>query len=223
MSVTMEPNVATTPLPIPVHFSHAQQSFSLKKRRFPFSASSSSALISPTRLSRSLPPRPPSKGCPPVSRLFPHEPPSAWTPLSCSLIAKPPLPSIYDPKRQQSFFCQCFTNLGLLGRGSFGEVYKVRSSSFQQFKLVSKVCDLVGTCFSDIELEGSSLGSSGFMGKEWCWIHLLHCRPVRMMQYKCNSVSAMRHIMSTSLRGESSFRKPMCEVLFSGCGFSCFK
>ncbi|XP_062383024.1 membrane-associated tyrosine- and threonine-specific cdc2-inhibitory kinase [Sardina pilchardus] len=128
MSVTMETNVITTPLPIPVHFSHAQQSFSLKRRRFPFSASSSSALASPSRLSSSLPPRPPSKAaCPSVSRLFPQEPPSAWTPLSRSLIAKPPPPSIYDPKRHQSFFSQFFTNLGLLGRGSFGEVYKVLS------------------------------------------------------------------------------------------------
>ncbi|KAG5263076.1 hypothetical protein AALO_G00282260 [Alosa alosa] len=127
MSVTMETNVATTPLPIPVHFSHAQQSFSLKRRRFPFSVPSSAALASPSRLSSSLPPRPPSKGCPPVSRLFPQELPSAWTPLSRSLIAKPPPPSLYDPMQHQSFFSQCFTNLGLLGRGSFGEVYKVLS------------------------------------------------------------------------------------------------
>lgn len=131
MSVTMETNVATTPLPIPAHFSHAQQSFSLKKRKFPFSSFSSSALFSPSRLSHSLPPRPPSKGCPPVSRLFPQEPLSAWTPLSRSLIANPPPPSLYDPKRPQPFFSQCFTNLGLLGRGSFGEVYKVRSSCSQ--------------------------------------------------------------------------------------------
>ncbi|KAL2078743.1 hypothetical protein ACEWY4_026428 [Coilia grayii] len=124
MSVTMDTNMVTTPLPIPAHFSHAQQSFSLKKRRFPLSFA---GLDSPSRLSRSLPPRPPSKGCPPVSRLFPQEPPSAWTPLSQSLIARPPPPLLYDPKRPQSFFSQCFTNLGLLGRGSFGEVYKVLS------------------------------------------------------------------------------------------------
>lgn len=119
--------MATTPLPIPVHFSHAQQSFSLKRRRVCSSSSSSSALASPAHLSRCLPPCPPSKGCPPVSRLFPQEPPSAWTPLSKSLLASPPPSSLFDPQRRQSFFSQCFTVLGLLGRGSFGEVYKVLS------------------------------------------------------------------------------------------------
>ncbi|KAJ8364398.1 hypothetical protein SKAU_G00132290 [Synaphobranchus kaupii] len=39
----------------------------------------------------------------------------------------PPPPSLYDPSKSQSFFSQCFINLGLLGRGSFGEVYKVLS------------------------------------------------------------------------------------------------
>ncbi|XP_063078095.1 membrane-associated tyrosine- and threonine-specific cdc2-inhibitory kinase [Engraulis encrasicolus] len=125
MSVTMDANMTATPLPIPAHFAHAQQSFSLKRRRLPHS--SFAVPDSPSRLSRSLPPRPPSKGCPPVSRLFPQEPPSAWTPLSQSLIARPPPASLYDPKRPQCFFSQCFTNLGLLGRGSFGEVYKVLS------------------------------------------------------------------------------------------------
>ncbi|KAI3365296.1 hypothetical protein L3Q82_010379, partial [Scortum barcoo] len=42
---------------------------------------------------------------------------------------KTPCPnSVYDPSKQQSYFNQCFTNLGLLGRGSFGEVYKVQSN-----------------------------------------------------------------------------------------------
>ncbi|KAJ8284308.1 hypothetical protein COCON_G00031580 [Conger conger] len=36
-------------------------------------------------------------------------------------------PSLYDPCKSQSFFSQCFINLGLLGRGSFGVVYKVLS------------------------------------------------------------------------------------------------
>ncbi|XP_066840327.1 LOW QUALITY PROTEIN: membrane-associated tyrosine- and threonine-specific cdc2-inhibitory kinase [Anser cygnoides] len=34
---------------------------------------------------------------------------------------------VYDPRRPQTFFQQCFQLLGTLGRGSFGEVYKVRS------------------------------------------------------------------------------------------------
>ncbi|XP_072523603.1 membrane-associated tyrosine- and threonine-specific cdc2-inhibitory kinase [Salminus brasiliensis] len=119
--------MVSTPLPLPVHFSHAQQSFSLKKRRLPFSSSASSDSHSPQRLlSHSLPPRPPSKGCPPLSRVFPQRR-SPWTPLSCALIENPPPCSLYDPGRPQSFFNQCFINLGLIGRGSFGEVYKVKS------------------------------------------------------------------------------------------------
>ncbi|KAJ8245904.1 hypothetical protein GJAV_G00261540 [Gymnothorax javanicus] len=34
---------------------------------------------------------------------------------------------LYNPATAQSFFTQCFINLGVLGRGSFGEVYKVLS------------------------------------------------------------------------------------------------
>lgn len=117
------------PLPLPTHFSHAEQSFSLKKRCVPFSSSSTSdsSCYSPARLSHFLPPLPPSKGCPPLSRVFPQEL-SPWTPLSGSLSKSPPLNSVYNPSKQQSYFSQCFTNLGLLGRGSFGEVYKVQSN-----------------------------------------------------------------------------------------------
>ncbi|XP_029933034.1 membrane-associated tyrosine- and threonine-specific cdc2-inhibitory kinase [Myripristis murdjan] len=128
MSVTLETAVSTTPLPLPVHFSYAEQSFSLKKRHLPFSSSSTStsSFPSPARLSHSLPPRTPSKGCPPLSRVFAPQP-SPWTPLSSSLIKSPPPASLYNPNKQQSYFSQCFTVLGLLGRGSFGEVYKVLS------------------------------------------------------------------------------------------------
>ncbi|KAM3860112.1 membrane-associated tyrosine- and threonine-specific cdc2-inhibitory kinase [Diretmus argenteus] len=128
MSVAVETTGTSTPLPLPAHFSNAEQSFSLKKRRLPFSSSSTStsSLSSPARLSHSLPPRPPSKGCPPLSRVFPQHP-SPWKPLSQSLIESPPPTSLYDTNKQESYFSQCFTNLGLLGRGSFGEVYKVLS------------------------------------------------------------------------------------------------
>ncbi|XP_051272619.1 membrane-associated tyrosine- and threonine-specific cdc2-inhibitory kinase [Dicentrarchus labrax] len=127
MSVAVETTVSRVSLPLPVHFSHAEQSFSLKKRRLPFSSSSTSnsSYSSPAQLSHSLPPLPPSKGCLPLSRMFPQHP-SPWTPLSCSLRKSPN--SVYNPSKQQSYFSQCFTNLGLLGRGSFGEVYKVQST-----------------------------------------------------------------------------------------------
>nr|XP_040032133.1 membrane-associated tyrosine- and threonine-specific cdc2-inhibitory kinase [Gasterosteus aculeatus aculeatus]XP_040032134.1 membrane-associated tyrosine- and threonine-specific cdc2-inhibitory kinase [Gasterosteus aculeatus aculeatus]XP_040032135.1 membrane-associated tyrosine- and threonine-specific cdc2-inhibitory kinase [Gasterosteus aculeatus aculeatus]XP_040032136.1 membrane-associated tyrosine- and threonine-specific cdc2-inhibitory kinase [Gasterosteus aculeatus aculeatus] len=129
MSVTVETTVSRVPLPLPTHFSHAEQSFSLKKRRLPFASSSTSdaSFSSPARLSHSLPPLPPSKGGPPLSRMFPQHL-SPWTPLSRSLSESPPPDSEYDPSKQQSYFSQCYTNLGLLGRGSFGEVYKVESN-----------------------------------------------------------------------------------------------
>ncbi|KAM9838129.1 membrane-associated tyrosine- and threonine-specific cdc2-inhibitory kinase [Aulostomus maculatus] len=129
MSVAVESTAARIPLPLPSHFTLAEQSFSLKKRRLPFSSSSTSnSSSSPVaRHSSSLPPLPPSKGCPPLSRVF-RQHPSPWTPLSGSLSKSPPPDSVYDPSKQQSYFNQCFTNLGLLGRGSFGEVYKVQSN-----------------------------------------------------------------------------------------------
>lgn len=128
MAVGEETKTVGTPLPLPVHFMHAEQSFSLKKRRLPFSSSSrSSSSVSPSRQnSHLLPPRPPSKGCPPLSRVFLQRR-SRWTPLSQALIERPPPVSIYDPGKPQSFFSQCFVNLGLIGHGSFGEVYKVRN------------------------------------------------------------------------------------------------
>ncbi|KAG9350031.1 hypothetical protein JZ751_026384 [Albula glossodonta] len=140
MSVSQEVKQATTPLPIPAHFAQAQQPFSLKKRRLPFSSNStsSSSISPPALLSQSLPPRPPSKGCPPLSRVFPQQSPSPWTPLSDSLSQSPPPTSLFDPSKSQSFFNQCFTNLGLLGRGSFGEVYKVLSLQDGQYYAIKR-------------------------------------------------------------------------------------
>ncbi|CAJ1081107.1 membrane-associated tyrosine- and threonine-specific cdc2-inhibitory kinase isoform X1 [Xyrichtys novacula] len=128
MSVAVETTITRMPLPIPTYFSQAEQSFSLKKRRHPCSSSSASnsPYSSPTQLSHSVPPLPPSKGCPPLRRLFPQHL-SPFTPLSGSLSKSPPPSSVYDPSKQQTYFSQCFTNLGLLGRGSFGEVYKVQN------------------------------------------------------------------------------------------------
>ncbi|XP_028287803.1 membrane-associated tyrosine- and threonine-specific cdc2-inhibitory kinase [Parambassis ranga] len=130
MSTTVETTVSRMPLPLPTHFSHAERSFSLKKRHLPVSSSSTSnsSYSSPDRLSHSLPPRPPSKGCPTLSRVF-HQHSSPWTPLSHSLSMSPPPSNVYDPSKQETYFSQCFTNLGLLGRGSFGEVYKVQSNN----------------------------------------------------------------------------------------------
>lgn len=127
MSVAVDTTVSRVALPLPAHFSHAEQCFSIKKRQVcrSLSSISDSSCSSPSRLSHSLAPlTPKGKNCPSANRIAPHQL-SPWTPLSCSL-TKSKLPaSVYDPSKQQSYFNQCFTILGLLGRGSYGEVYKV--------------------------------------------------------------------------------------------------
>ncbi|KAM8876480.1 membrane-associated tyrosine- and threonine-specific cdc2-inhibitory kinase isoform 1-T4 [Synchiropus picturatus] len=120
-------------LPLPTHFSFAEQSFSAKKRRRPVSSSNSST--SPVnQLSHSLPPLPPSKGWPVLSRLAPLNT-STGSPASSSLNESQ---SDAYPGKQQSYFNQTFTNLGLLGRGSFGEVYKVQSNKDGQYYAVKR-------------------------------------------------------------------------------------
>ncbi|XP_038610126.1 membrane-associated tyrosine- and threonine-specific cdc2-inhibitory kinase isoform X2 [Tachyglossus aculeatus] len=111
------PPLNATPVPVPVYFRHADPGFSLKQ---------------PGRLSRSLPPRPPTKGGGPVSRLFPWRAPCWSQPrprrVSFRGGASEELEGRdYDPSRPESFFQQSFQRLGRLGRGSFGEVFKVRS------------------------------------------------------------------------------------------------
>ncbi|KAM4698306.1 membrane-associated tyrosine- and threonine-specific cdc2-inhibitory kinase [Rhinophrynus dorsalis] len=107
-----------TPIPVPAHFHLAEQSFSLKKRA--------------RSLCYTLPPRPPAKNLPPISRIFPDRQRS-WSqprPQSVSFCcpqSKPPASSLYDHSKGETFFKQCFKSICKLGRGSFGEVYKVQS------------------------------------------------------------------------------------------------
>lgn len=109
------PPLSGTPIPVPAYFRHAEPGFSLKR---------------PGGLSRSLPPRPPTKGSIPVSRLFPPRTPG-WhqtQPRRVSFLdeASETLQSPgYDPSRPESFFQQNFQRLSRLGHGSYGEVFKV--------------------------------------------------------------------------------------------------
>ncbi|XP_075034849.1 membrane-associated tyrosine- and threonine-specific cdc2-inhibitory kinase isoform X2 [Mixophyes fleayi] len=111
-------SLSRTPIPVPAHFTQAEQSFSLKKRG--------------RSLCYTLPPRPPVKSIPPISRIFPNKQRS-WSqprPQSVSFRSpqhKPPVSRLYDHSKEETFFKQCFQNICKLGRGSFGEVYKVRS------------------------------------------------------------------------------------------------
>ncbi|KAM4026350.1 membrane-associated tyrosine- and threonine-specific cdc2-inhibitory kinase [Anomaloglossus baeobatrachus] len=110
--------ITHTPIPVPSHFTLAEQSFSHKKRG--------------RTLCYTLPPRPPVKSVLPVSRLFPNKQRS-WSqprPQSVSFRSpqhKQPISRLYDHSKEETFYKQCFHTLCKLGRGSFGEVYKVRS------------------------------------------------------------------------------------------------
>ncbi|XP_069840847.1 membrane-associated tyrosine- and threonine-specific cdc2-inhibitory kinase isoform X2 [Dendropsophus ebraccatus] len=110
--------VTRTPIPVPAYFSQAERSFSHKKRG--------------RALCYTLPPQPPVKSLPPVSRIFPNKQRS-WSqprPQSVSFRSpqhKQPVSQLYDHSKEETLFKQCFQILCKLGRGSFGEVYKVRS------------------------------------------------------------------------------------------------
>lgn len=194
MSVSHQTTVVSTPLPLPTHFSHAQQSYSLKKRRLPFSSSTSSSSLSPCPISHSSPPRPPSKGCPPLSRVFPHRP-APWIPLSRSLIESPPPRSLYDPSRAQTFFNQCFTNLGLIGRGSFGEVFKVVS-------LLDGAQYAVKRSVQRFRSEAWEEGGHLYIQTELCCSSLLvlaeerpsHTGEACAWKYLCDMLSALKYL-----------------------------
>ncbi|XP_038260683.1 membrane-associated tyrosine- and threonine-specific cdc2-inhibitory kinase [Dermochelys coriacea] len=118
-----ESQLSRTPLPAPVpaFFQEAERSFSVKRPGRP--------------LSYTLPPRPRHKGTLTVSRVFTGRQPQPWSqprPRSVSfrgsqVRALAPRSRLYNPACREPFFSQCFQLLGHLGRGSFGEVYKVRS------------------------------------------------------------------------------------------------
>ncbi|MBN3292879.1 PMYT1 kinase, partial [Polypterus senegalus] len=126
MPVPPEPKVLHTPIPVPIFFNEVK-TFSLKKRA-PANGLSSVA----NGLCQSLPPRPPSKGGAPVSRMFLNREYSWSHPrprgVSFRESAEQNLSfSHYDESKKESYFQQCFRCICILGRGSFGEVYKVRS------------------------------------------------------------------------------------------------
>uniref|UniRef100_A0A8C6VQJ4 Membrane-associated tyrosine- and threonine-specific cdc2-inhibitory kinase n=1 Tax=Naja naja TaxID=35670 RepID=A0A8C6VQJ4_NAJNA len=124
-----ESQMSHTPLPVPVYFKEAECSFSIKKNRQP--------------LSYTLPPPPRHKSIT-VSRIFSDRRLQPWTkPRSVSFHGlhkqESPLHShLYDASKRELFFSQCFQKLSCLGRGSFGEVYKVRSHEDGQLYAVKR-------------------------------------------------------------------------------------
>ncbi|KXJ09045.1 Membrane-associated tyrosine- and threonine-specific cdc2-inhibitory kinase [Exaiptasia diaphana] len=81
-----------------------------------------------------LPPRPPVKSAPPISRIFKHSRKHSEGAHAVSFsdngskLKSPELTSPhYNSKSKELYFKQCFEVICKLGTGSFGEVYKVRS------------------------------------------------------------------------------------------------
>ena len=103
--------VSSTPRPTPQFISEA--TFSHRKRT-PFRAPK--------------PPRPPTKSCPPVSRIFvtPNHFNTARAVTFKNPVSEQLVNSHYNSESKQLFFEQCFVIKEKLGEGSFGEVYKVR-------------------------------------------------------------------------------------------------
>ncbi|XP_048373602.1 membrane-associated tyrosine- and threonine-specific cdc2-inhibitory kinase [Sphaerodactylus townsendi] len=119
-SAGTESQLSQTPLPVPAFFHEAECSFSIKKTHRP--------------LCYTLPPRPRHKSTLTVSRVFSDRRLQPWTqphPRRVSFHGEQRQPPSlhgrpYDASKKELFFRQCFQQLSRLGRGSFGEVYKVR-------------------------------------------------------------------------------------------------
>ncbi|XP_062993321.1 membrane-associated tyrosine- and threonine-specific cdc2-inhibitory kinase [Elgaria multicarinata webbii] len=127
-----ESQLSHTPLPVPAFFREAEGSFSVKRARQP--------------LSYTLPPRPRHKSTLTVSRIFSDRRLQPWTKLQPRSVSfhgeqkQPPTlrSQLYDASKRELFFRQCFQQLSRLGRGSFGEVYKVRCREDGQLYAVKR-------------------------------------------------------------------------------------
>ena len=104
--------VNLTPRPTPSF--GAENSFS-HRRKTPFRAP--------------RPPRPPTKSCPPVSRIFKNADQETLAhAVSFKNLGNPVMESpLYMTDSPQLYFEQCFEIRQKLGEGSFGEVYQVRA------------------------------------------------------------------------------------------------
>ncbi|XP_059809903.1 membrane-associated tyrosine- and threonine-specific cdc2-inhibitory kinase [Hypanus sabinus] len=113
-----ESPLARTPLPVPAFFQQAQEPhFSKKKGR----GEGLAAGERPT-------PRPPVWGGLPLTRVFPNRARSWTRTRPRSVSASLPLnKGSYDGSKDLPYFEQCFQRISQLGRGSFGDVFKVRS------------------------------------------------------------------------------------------------
>uniref|UniRef100_UPI00398F47D4 membrane-associated tyrosine- and threonine-specific cdc2-inhibitory kinase n=1 Tax=Pristiophorus japonicus TaxID=55135 RepID=UPI00398F47D4 len=126
-------HLTRTPIPVPAFFKQAEEPFSLKRRGRPGG--------------HSLTPRPPVKTALPVSRVFPKRQ-QAWSqPRPQSVSGKDPASQrlssrLYDESNEEPYFDQCFHKISKLGRGSFGEVFKVRSKEDGKLYAVKRSMEL---------------------------------------------------------------------------------
>nr|KAG5709176.1 hypothetical protein BaRGS_028632 [Batillaria attramentaria] len=116
-----------SPRPTPQFF-HDKQTFSTKKAKLAQSRGTPRD---------SLPPRPPVKSAPPVSRIFPHRPPVGAQAVSFRR-EHSCLSPFYNASSRELYFDQCFEVIAKIGAGSFGEVFKVRSKEDGKLYAVKK-------------------------------------------------------------------------------------
>ena len=122
---------ANTPRPVPQI--HDELTFSRKKK----------TLINKERFKE---PRSPVKSAPPVSRIFRHRKPSTPGALAVSfrqsqVKGEVNIQSPLYKSLDQLYFDQCFTKLGKLGSGSFGDVFKVQSKEDGKLYAIKKSCE----------------------------------------------------------------------------------
>lgn len=117
-----------SPRPTP-HFYPEPQTFSTKKSR--------------GTPRDSLPPKPPVKSAPPISRIFHHRPVTRAQIVSfrSSKTDDSVLSDRYNQHSRDLYFNQCFQVISQLGVGSFGEVYKVKSKEDGKLYAIKKSRD----------------------------------------------------------------------------------
>ncbi|XP_074660292.1 membrane-associated tyrosine- and threonine-specific cdc2-inhibitory kinase-like [Tubulanus polymorphus] len=125
------PGVNLTPRPTPKFYSH-QQTFSTKKERERAGGGTPRDC---------LPPKPPVKSAPPISRIYLQRPV-----LKAQLVSFLPEQQTgcltnYNQQSEELYFDQCFEVHSKLGSGSFGEVFKVRSKDDGNFYAVKRSRD----------------------------------------------------------------------------------
>ncbi|KAK3753893.1 hypothetical protein RRG08_006279 [Elysia crispata] len=123
----MSESVIPSPRPTP-RFYKETQVFSTKKLR-------------PSGTPRDhIPPRPPVKSCPPLSRLFPHRNVISYhaQPVSFRHSESSLLSPKYNENSNDLYFEQMFDHTIPIGFGSFGEVFKCRSKEDGKFYAIKK-------------------------------------------------------------------------------------